>query len=66
MADRAGVATETLYSHFASKRALLQAVMDVAAVGDEQPVAVAEATSSPPSAPVRALSASLRRPPWCA
>lgn len=38
----AGVAIETLYSHFPSKRALLQAVMDVAVVGDEQPLAVAE------------------------
>lgn len=42
VADAAGVATETLYSYFTSKRALLQAVIDVAVVGDEQPLAVAE------------------------
>src|SRR5215210_3714668 len=42
VAAAAGVATETVYSHFASKRALLQAVVDVAVVGDEQPLAVAE------------------------
>ena len=42
VADDAGVAIETLYSHFASKRALLQAVIDVAVVGDQQPLALAE------------------------
>ena len=42
VADEAGVATETVYSHFASKRALLQAVLDVAVVGDEQSVALAD------------------------
>jgi AcrR family transcriptional regulator len=42
VADEAGVATETVYSHFASKRALLQAVIDVAVVGDEQPLALAD------------------------
>ena len=42
VADAAGVAIETVYSHFASKRALLQAVIDVAVVGDEQSLAVAE------------------------
>lgn len=42
VADAAGVATETLYSHFASKRTLLQAVIDVAVVGDEQQVAMAD------------------------
>jgi len=42
IAASAGVATETLYSHFSSKRALFQAVIDVAVVGDEEPVAVAE------------------------
>lgn len=42
VAEEAGVATETLYSHFSSKRALLQAVIDVAVVGDEQALALAE------------------------
>jgi AcrR family transcriptional regulator len=42
VAEAAGVATETVYSHFASKRALLEAVVDVAVVGDERSLAVAE------------------------
>jgi AcrR family transcriptional regulator len=42
VAEAAGVATETVYSYFGSKRALLQAVVDIAVVGDEQPLAVAE------------------------
>lgn len=42
VARSAGVAVETLYSHFSSKRALLQAVADHAVVGDDAPVALAE------------------------
>ncbi len=42
VAKAAGVATETVYSHFSSKRVLLQAVIDIAVVGDDQAVAVAE------------------------
>jgi AcrR family transcriptional regulator len=42
VAEAAGVATETVYSYFGSKRVLLQAVIDVAVVGDEQPLALAE------------------------
>ena len=42
VAETAGVAVETVYSHFSSKRVLLQAVMDVAVVGDEQASALAE------------------------
>jgi AcrR family transcriptional regulator len=42
IAREAGTATETLYSHFPSKTALLQAVIDIAVVGDEAPVALAE------------------------
>lgn len=42
VARAAGVAVETLYSHYPSKRALLDAVVDQAAAGDDTPVAVAE------------------------
>jgi AcrR family transcriptional regulator len=42
VAARAGVALETVYSHFSSKRGLLQAVGDAAAVGDEEPIPLAE------------------------
>lgn len=42
VAKAAGVATETVYSHFSSKRTLLQAVIDVAVVGDEKEIAVAQ------------------------
>lgn len=41
VARAAGVAVETLYSHYASKRKLLDAVVDQAVVGDDEPVAVA-------------------------
>jgi AcrR family transcriptional regulator len=41
VARAAGVAVETLYSHHPSKRALLDAVVDHAVVGDDAPVAVA-------------------------
>jgi AcrR family transcriptional regulator len=42
VATEAGVAIETLYGYFSSKRALLQEVVDVAVVGDGAPIAVAE------------------------
>ena len=42
VAAEAGVATETVYAYFSSKRALLQAVVDRAVVGDDRPMAVAE------------------------
>ena len=42
VAKAAGVATETVYSHFSSKRVLLQAVLDVAVVGDDAQIAVAD------------------------
>jgi AcrR family transcriptional regulator len=42
VAAEAGVATETVYAYFSSKRGLLQAVVDIAVVGDDRPVAVAE------------------------
>ena len=42
VAAEAGVATETLYTYFSSKRGLFQAVVDIAVVGDDRPIAVAE------------------------
>jgi AcrR family transcriptional regulator len=42
VAREAGVAVETLYSHYPSKRALFDAVVDQAVVGDDEPVAVAD------------------------
>lgn len=42
IAQLAGVAVETLYSHFASKRTLLDAVVDRAVVGDAEPIPVAQ------------------------
>jgi AcrR family transcriptional regulator len=42
VASSAGVALETVYSHFSSKRGLLRAVVDAAAVGDGAPVPLAQ------------------------
>ncbi|HEX5615744.1 MAG TPA: helix-turn-helix domain-containing protein [Acidimicrobiia bacterium] len=42
VAAAAGVAIETVYSHFSSKRGLLRAVADAAVVGDDAPVPLAE------------------------
>lgn len=42
IAQLAGVAVETLYSHFSSKRVLLDAVVDRAVVGDAEPIPVAQ------------------------
>lgn len=42
IARAAGVAVETVYSYFPSKRALLDAVVDISVVGDEQPVPLAD------------------------
>jgi AcrR family transcriptional regulator len=42
VAATAGVAIETVYSHFSSKRGLLRAVVDAAAVGDDGPVPLAQ------------------------
>jgi AcrR family transcriptional regulator len=42
VAERAGVSVETIYKGFGSKRALLREAMDVALVGDTDPVPMAE------------------------
>jgi AcrR family transcriptional regulator len=42
VAAAAGVALETVYSHFSSKRGLLRAVADAAVVGDDAPIPLAE------------------------
>ena len=42
VAREAGVATETVYAHFSSKTGLFRRAMDVAVVGDDAPVALAE------------------------
>jgi len=38
VAERAGVAVQTVYFHFGNKRTLLKEALDVAAVGDDDPV----------------------------
>ncbi|WP_328472600.1 TetR/AcrR family transcriptional regulator [Actinoplanes sp. NBC_00393] len=38
VAEQSGVAVQTVYFHFGNKRTLLKHVMDVAAVGDDEPV----------------------------
>lgn len=40
IATRAGVAVQTVYFHFGNKRSVLKEAVDVAAVGDDQPVAM--------------------------
>lgn len=40
IADRAGVAVQTVYFHFGNKAAVLKESVDVAAVGDDEPVAL--------------------------
>ncbi len=42
IAASAGVALETVYSHFSSKRGVLSAVVDAAVAGDDAPIALAE------------------------
>src|SRR3954453_10741771 len=42
IADRAGVAVQTVYFHFGNKRTVLKQAVDIAAVGDDEPVAVLE------------------------
>jgi AcrR family transcriptional regulator len=38
IADRAGVAVQTVYFHFGNKRTVLKEAVDVASVGDDEPV----------------------------
>ena len=38
VAERAGVAVQTVYFHYGNKRTLLKEALDVAAVGDDEPV----------------------------
>lgn len=40
IADRAGVAVQTVYFHFGNKRTVLKEAVDVAAVGDDEAVAM--------------------------
>lgn len=42
VAAAAGVAVETVYSHFSSKPGVLRAVADAAVVGDDAPIALAD------------------------
>jgi len=42
IATRAGVAVQTVYFHFGNKRSVLKEAVDVAAVGDDEPVAMLE------------------------
>ena len=45
VAERAGVAVQTVYFHFDNKRTLLKEALDVAAVGDDDPVPLLERPS---------------------
>lgn len=38
IADEAGVAVQTVYFHFGNKRSLLKELVDIASVGDDEPV----------------------------
>jgi AcrR family transcriptional regulator len=42
VADAAGVAVQTVYFHFGNKAALLKQALDVAAVGDDEPIPLLE------------------------
>src|SRR3954463_13988873 len=44
IATRAGVAVQTVYFHFGNKRTLLKEAVDIAAVGDDEPVALLDRT----------------------
>lgn len=42
IARRAGVAVQTVYFHFGNKRTVLKEAVDIAAVGDDEPIALLE------------------------
>jgi AcrR family transcriptional regulator len=42
VAERAGVAVQTVYFHFGNKAALLKHAVDIAAVGDDEPIPLME------------------------
>ena len=56
VAAAAGVSVETVYSGFGSKKGLLRAAMDVAVVGDAEPVPFVEPRRSPRSGTASASS----------
>jgi AcrR family transcriptional regulator len=64
IAERAGIAVDTVYQHFRSKPALLKALLDLAVGGDEAPVPVTQRdwvkqiTSQPDAAATLAAFAS--------
>ncbi|MER7494493.1 helix-turn-helix domain-containing protein [Streptomyces pharetrae] len=67
IADRAGMAVQTLYFTFATKRAILSELVDTEIAGDTEPVAtldrpwVAEALAAPPGEQVRLQAAAAAR-----
>jgi len=42
IAEQAGVAVQTVYFHFGNKRTVLKAAVDIAAVGDDEPIPLLE------------------------
>jgi AcrR family transcriptional regulator len=42
VAEQAGVAVQTVYFHFGNKRTLLKEALDIAAIGDDEPVPLLE------------------------
>ncbi|GAA4930467.1 TetR/AcrR family transcriptional regulator [Streptomyces coeruleoprunus] len=67
IAERAGMAVQTLYFTFATKRAILSELLDVEIAGDAEPIAtldrpwVAEALAAPPAEQVRIQAAAAAR-----
>ncbi|WP_232835960.1 TetR/AcrR family transcriptional regulator [Actinocorallia populi] len=67
IADRAGMAVQTLYFTFATKRAILTELLDVEIAGDTEPVATldrpwfAEAAAAPPADQLRLQVAAAAR-----